>query len=765
MVYPVIKLIEKKSVVIMEEKEVSISVGENWNEWVLMAVVEYTEGEKTAVFETFADRGEIAYISKNGVELSLMKTSEDTSWNETEYYLGHTKEEVFSTMKDILGNELLAEEKEPDGERIKNIFPAIQKMKYWKFGDEAPHTYIGSKWNADVIPLYYDGTNGSGRINILYITQEVREAIADGKIKEGLIGGWLPVVRMIYPVTKDSFWEAVMFAKTRYDCPLIQPAWYRFAKISKGRIASIHYFDSYLPYPVKTEPDPWAFYRDLYLAYYDWNEWMPKGMEIDLPEEWISDFCRHALVLEIFTRNGEHPRYGLINKNYGSAEHDGFMDILTSSVECYMEWGMFDTARKYFVNYFTYFIKDNGNVMYRGPSIGRFAKILADLAQYYEYTEDDTLILHFDEKICAIINMLRGLLEKGREKSLNSPEYGLIGGRNEADMNYISDSNSIFEQEPVYFSINATAWRAFRDLGRVLIKIGEKRQINKYCRLGREMSIEAESLNENIRKSVERSLLYDRGEAFLPTIAGSDKYYYDYPYRSCPDSFDDNREWCEIMQAGNMSKDTIQIILNDARQHQGMKLGIFSNRENIVAFISYGEAYGLIQHDMIKEFLMFYYTHLYHLNTRGTWTGFECVDMDRERGESCSYCVPAQLTIPTVTKWMLVFEDPLEDILYLAKATPESYLEQGKCIKVRNAPTRWGKVSYHISSDIDNQCVNAKITFSKKFQCRVYLRLRIPKKAQIKEVFINQKKWERFNSNTVELFNDVEENIVKVFIL
>lgn len=73
---------------------------------------------------------------------------------------------------------------------------------------------------------------------------------------------------------------------------------------------------------------------------------------------------------------------------------------------------------------------------------------------------------------------------------------------------------------------------------------------------------------------------------------------------------------------------------------------------------------------LVREFLLLYYAHAFHLHTRGTWTAFECADMDRDRAEHLPYCAPAQLTIPILTKWMLVFEDPATSQAWLAKAVP-----------------------------------------------------------------------------------------------
>jgi hypothetical protein len=164
---------------------------------------------------------------------------------------------------------------------------------------------------------------------------------------------------------------------------------------------------------------------------------------------------------------------------------------------------------------------------------------------------------------------------------------------------------------------------------------------------------------------------------------------------------------------------------------------------------------------MIHEFLLFYYTHATHLHTRGTWSVFECVDMDRDRGEHFPYCAPAQVTIPTVTKWMLVFEDPLSSTLWLAKATPRAWLENSKRISVKNAPTRWGRVSYEILSQLDEGIVRAKISFPKGLAAAAKLRLRLPKPHAIKSVQVDGKPWRAFDpqEETVSLPAEVAGSI------
>jgi len=95
---------------------------------------------------------------------------------------------------------------------------------------------------------------------------------------------------------------------------------------------------------------------------------------------------------------------------------------------------------------------------------------------------------------------------------------------------------------------------------------------------------------------------------------------------------------------------------------------------------------------------------------------------------------------------MLVFE--MGDTLWLAKATPRPWLEQGKKIAVKNAPTHFGPVAYEIVSDVDNGKISATVEMpARKAPKEVVLRFRHPKTAPIKSVTINGKPWTEFNKD------------------
>jgi len=101
---------------------------------------------------------------------------------------------------------------------------------------------------------------------------------------------------------------------------------------------------------------------------------------------------------------------------------------------------------------------------------------------------------------------------------------------------------------------------------------------------------------------------------------------------------------------------------------------------------------------------------------------------------------------------LLVMEDGPS--LWLARATPRAWLEQGKKISVQRAPTHFGTLAYEIVSDVDNGKINATVAMPTRNPPQsVVLRFRHPKAARIQSVEVNGKPWRAFNveKETIEL--------------
>jgi hypothetical protein len=93
---------------------------------------------------------------------------------------------------------------------------------------------------------------------------------------------------------------------------------------------------------------------------------------------------------------------------------------------------------------------------------------------------------------------------------------------------------------------------------------------------------------------------------------------------------------------------------------------------------------------------------------------------------------------------MLVMEEG--DSLWLARATPRAWLEPGRKISVKNAPTHFGPVSYEIVSGTGQGKITASVELpSGKPSPTLLLRFRHPKAAPLRSVTVNGNLWNKFN--------------------
>jgi len=72
-------------------------------------------------------------------------------------------------------------------------------------------------------------------------------------------------------------------------------------------------------------------------------------------------------------------------------------------------------------------------------------------------------------------------------------------------------------------------------------------------------------------------------------------------------------------------------------------------------------------------------------------------------------------------------DDGHADTLRLAYATPRAWLEDGKRIEVRDAPTAFGNVSFAITSHLARGRIDAEITLPDRAPSDIRLRLRLPR--------------------------------------
>lgn len=142
-------------------------------------------------------------------------------------------------------------------------------------------------------------------------------------------------------------------------------------------------------------------------------------------------------------------------------------------------------------------------------------------------------------------------------------------------------------------------------------------------------------------------------------------------------------------------------------------------------------------------------------DTRGSWTTPEAVHPDRDVG-STDYVAAGVVTAPTYLKWMLLYEEPDNSTVWLAKALPRDWLEaSAEEVVVSNATTRYGRVSYRLKAHLDSggYTVSASVALPASYGISppaggVRLRLRTPATyaRKLKSVTVGGKPWEAIDA-------------------
>ena len=717
----------------------TIKAGERIGRWTLMATLPGGAEDSLAVFEDFSQpKGGLVFVGKEVLELSK---SQEPTWAEpASLYRGHKLAEVFDSERDLLGEELLAGTSDPKYADVAACFPPISRMHVYSF--------VGTHECPEKVGVLYGGVTPNFD-PAAYVTS-LAKIRAAGRVEDGLVGGWLPVLRFVYPEQAGTWSELLLFAPFRVENgnPRVQPVWYRVSRIEDNALRWVRYFDSYHPFPPRTEASAERFYRELLELRSGWNKSLGEGMQIQVPDQRLADMARHSLVREMMTRIGAFPKYGVFDRSYGGSEHDGFQDTFNVDTTAMLEWGLFDLARQSLDNYFTYFVRDDGSILYRGPETGQFGRMLTVVAEYANYTGDHALLLRHRQRIDAVAKLLLSLRTKALALPVNDAAHGMISGWSEADACLDPDPPRYMQP---YFSNSAEAARGFDELGAVWERVGNAERQPELAAWGKTLRQEARALTANLQLAISRSMLINTAPPCLPAIAGvREPFHVAVAKDKLDPQFRSYRAYMEMLYSGVLNREQVETVFRYRSAHHDILLGLPTcygyNTHEVAGFLTYGHAYGLLQHDFIREYLLTLYSIMAHQYTRGNWTAPETRPMG-PKDFAAPYCAPAQMVVPLMARWMLVFEAPTSNQLWLSKATPRNWLDDGQTIAITNAPTRWGKVSFVLRSQMRQDRVEAKLDLpARAAEAQVIVRLRVPEGRRIRSTVVNGKSWTQFDA-------------------
>jgi hypothetical protein len=373
--------------------------------------------------------------------------------------------------------------------------------------------------------------------------------------------------------------------------------------------------------------------------------------------------------------------------------------------------------------------------------------MLTVLAQYVEYGGDGALLLKHRRRIDGVTDLLLHLRRKGQALPRDHAAHGLIAGWSEADAALDSDPPRYMQP---YFSNSAEAVRGFADLGRVWKRLARATGNASLRVRGEQLVRESAELQVDVQHAIDRSVMMQDGETILPAIAGvSEPFHVVVPRDGADPQFRSYRAYMEMLHSGTLTREQANLVIDYRARHHDRILGLptaygYATGE-LAGFLAYGNGYGLIQHDRIAEALLLLWADMAHGHTRGGWTAPETRSII-PGNVIAPYATPAQLVVPLMTRWMLVFEDPQSEEIWLGKGMPREWLEDGKVVSVQEAPTRFGRVGFELRSHIKDGRVEAAVSTPRGFAATVHLRLRLPKGKVLWSATVDAQPWGTFDS-------------------
>lgn len=701
---------------------------------------DFSRGTETwKAYEDLRTReGSIAIVSPSGTGRVLTKNAEATFAEAAPPYLGLSLKYIGMAGPDLLADRLLRNG-DPDPEEVKSAAPPHGSVPPRRPNERVGwDTFVGTRECLDTMPVY-----PSGNTRTYHPVQAFPALNGDMAWKryEGLLGGWLPAVRKVMPISDDDYYEVIVFGDVEAHDKFIVQTWHRTTHIEDGKITKVEYGYSYPPFPpARHDPTPEEFYRALLEFTLYWEKQVQDVAPATLPQKSWVDMATYAFVKEQMVRpGGVYPKYGAVDRDYYGSEYDGFQDIFTSALYTNLEWGRFDMAAQVLDNYYTHFVDSKGMINMRGPETAQFGLTLSLLARYYNYTGDSALLLKHREKIAATAAILTELHDESLKLPHGDVGYGLIHGWSESD--------SCLAPQPMtwwkpYFNNSACAARGLRDIAGIWKEIDRGNAGAGVEKTSSDWLRHSKSLEDAVIASIRKSVRRDMTPPYIGPLPGTtltvrESLASEHP---SPQGWS-HRVYAELLQADMLPPDLAHLVIDSMRANGATTIGVVANVErphpggrDILGFISYGYAQMLLRLDRIEEFLLFLYAHRYHDHTRGSWTAGEVSGIT---GGTALFCIPAQQTIPLLVRWMLVLEDSDEDRLYLGRGLPRDWVLSGKKIGIEQVPTRWGRVNFKMQRIDENQ-VTASVGLLKSVGPKeLYIKFRLPAANKLQTVTAN----------------------------
>jgi hypothetical protein len=475
--------------------------------------------------------------------------------------------------------------------------------------------------------------------------------------------------------------------------------------------------------------EPQQFDRCRQEAAQAWRKRLARAVTIRVPERRVVDAYRAWLGF-LFTnvdKEGAH---------FFPHDGSGFYELVwgiaaIQSCRAFDMYGYPAEAQKYLDSICT-LVEPDGELK-TAFGLSDSGTLLVAIEDHYQYTRDKAWLTRAADTVLRVCNWSIARRAKEKESQTpGAPNYGMIKYRPSGDY-----------PQPDYSFLSDTALCVGLESGaRTLAVVGRAAD-------ARRVAAEAAAYRHDIESAMRRAVFDYKGQRLLPILPasrawlqraryGSTGYYSLFAGLILDDEF---------LPPGDPNA---TLLIAALEQRGGLCAGVCTFFNTIDHGFTYGYWLEMLKRGQPRKAMLGLYGSMAYGMSRSTYAGVECTDI-KTGGNA--------LTLPhlrsgtqqlRLLRMMLVREEG--DRLLLAQAAPQHWFQQGQCVELKDAPTRFGPVSYTIQSAVAQGRVTVQLTPPRRNPPReTQLFVRHPAGKPIAQVLLDGKPLTRFDAGSVTL--------------
>ena len=704
----------------------TLAPGESLGGWQLVAILPRLNGTPTAVFEKHVThQGAIVYVTEMGEIASIPKRIGDLSQirprpTSTPHNVKLERPRQYVPGPDVWGDYILNSDEDPSYENIAALGQELvgwtlvgneeagpERSLFLEADGKSRQTAAGeqSAWAPDLAGRLFDPRR--------FLPSEYLYEHVPGYSKRTLLAGFLPGADIgVWNPRFHVGYEVMVILPDGADARPLGRVRALLPKTSGGELIPAGDSNAGEAFPESGFLERYwngaaeDFFSALVGIWNRWHAFFSAGMQVEIPDEWLSDAARAGIALSRCSYHGLEPTYQVGEGAYTKTpvrSHALFPVAHYEFVWTQQLWGLSEQVEPYFQHYLEHYTLADGNFLYNTQdqveaplNAGIF---LENSARAYDYVQNLEALRKRLPVLRRLIDFVARRYRYTQETfPAADPRHGLIWGSPEADNG--DPQNDFPESHPFYYQNAAGIWRGLKEHARCLERAGSDHHDADLRQEAEEIKNLAAEMRADIEHSLARTLA-DRNPAMkqsgiTPFTAFDTERQ---PHQLT--SYENHRymmdwwlsDWGDAdLDAGHFTHRKLA-----GQQILGMNTdGDFSRTSN---FMEHGTLAGRIRQDDYRPFLLALYANLcYAMDSGNRYAPEDALLPGSYPGEGSSYAwsavINSTLQPALGLRWLLCYEEHDRAVVHLQKAAPKHWFSPGKGIRVQNCPTRFGPISW-----------------------------------------------------------------------